>query len=132
MRLSIRLLLPCIFLVFSTSIITESKAPQRASRIVARFVALGASYSRPVGSGRVRLVLRDMTFEKRTNSKGWLVMNVPCNTEGYISYGDTLQFQTEIMVQCSRKPVGLGVFDWTYGDRMGDDMDHPDGCYSCE
>jgi hypothetical protein len=101
------------------------------SKIVIRFVSFGASASKPIGSGTVQVEIRNRVYEKMTTSKGWLVLNVPCNTEGTVSFGDDLEYSQDINVPCSKKPVGIGLFDWRDGEYISDDMDNVDGCYLC-
>ena len=74
-------LLICAILISVTSVLAEPATP-RTSKIVARFVYFGASASKPIGYGNVRVEIRDWVYRKKTNSKGWLVLSVPCNTDG--------------------------------------------------
>ncbi|MGH9906668.1 MAG: hypothetical protein ACRD8U_13920, partial [Pyrinomonadaceae bacterium] len=56
----------------------------QSNKLVGRFVIYGADHTRPVGYGTVRVKIRVWTFEKKTNSQGWFVLSVPCNTDGVI------------------------------------------------
>lgn len=126
------ILFVCAALTFANVSSAEPSSAQQTSKIVARFVSFGASASKPVGYGNVRINIRDWSYEKKTNSKGWLVLRVPCNTEGRIVFGDQYEHSQDVSVPCSRKPVGIGAFDWRDGQYVSDDMENIDGCYLCE
>jgi hypothetical protein len=122
----------CVMLASIVFISAESVYAQKTSKIVARFVYFGASASKPVGYANVTVRIRDWVYEKKTNNKGWLVLSVPCNTEGQITFGDNGEFSSDISVPCSKKPVGIGVFNWGDGEWVSDDMNNIDGCYLCD
>ena len=122
----------CLVVISVPVVPAEPSSAPRTAKIVARFVSFGASASRPVGYGNVRVEIRDWVYRKKTDSKGWLVLNVPCNTDGRIVFGDNGENSVDIAVPCTSRPVSLGAFDWRDGQFVGEDMNQIDGCRLCD
>jgi hypothetical protein len=120
------------------------------SKIVMRFIWSGADFSAPIQRGDVTVYAGGQTFQKKTSSKGWLVLDgVPCNQNAKVAFGrgglisrkpGESPFPTDAdnnhevtrYVACSDKPVALGAFSWEYGDFISDDMDNIDACFTCQ
>ena len=119
------------------------------SKIVARFVWMGANFSAPIQKGSVTVSANGRNFQKKTSSQGWLVLNgVPCNQTITISFGrdgvmsrnpseSTMPTggksnQSTKFINCSDEPVPIGLFSWESGDFIQDDMDNVDACYTCQ
>jgi hypothetical protein len=132
---------------------TQAASPTPApptSKIVMRFIWSGADFSAPVQRGDVGVTAGGQIFQKKTSSKGWLVLDgVPCNQNAKIAFGrgglisrtpGETPFPTDVnnnneatrYVACSDKPVGLGAFSWEHGEFIGDDMDNIDACFTCQ
>jgi hypothetical protein len=125
-------------------------AAQPTSKIVMRFIWSGADFSAPIQRGDVGVTAGGQTFQKKTSSRGWFVLDgVPCNQNAKIAFGrgglisrtqGETPFHTDAdnnlevtrYVACSDKPVALGAFSWEHGDFISDDMDNIDACFTCQ
>ena len=119
------------------------------SKIVARFIWVGANFSAPIQKRSITVSSNGKTFKKRTSDQGWIVLSgVPCNQTVTFSFGgdgvmsrnpgeSTMPIggksnQSTKFINCSDKPVPIGLFSWGSGDFVQDDMDNVDACYTCQ
>ncbi len=101
------------------------------TRIVGRFIIMGASASTPAQNVIVRVFAGNYKFEKKIVKKGWYIDDLPCNTSVEMTFGEAFQHSYSFFVPCQNIPMGIGAYDWNNGNYLSQDMDNIDGCFAC-
>ena len=144
---------PLLYILFVLAVILmcgpSHVARSRTSKIVLRFIWLGADFTAPVQKTDITISVAGSRFRKQTSRKGWLVLpNVPCDQninillgrngfivrnsgESPMRVGANGARSIKRYVPCSDKPVPVGAFYWRDGAFIGTDMDNIDGCRTC-